>query len=114
MGGSLIVNLILLGQCGLKAISFHHCWQPNPEIGKKEKVNGYKGGVKGEYNVKKSKTLKSKRRYKKRTTTIRIKKNFHFTDRNYDIASHSYGDQSDSESDDCERFSDFVTIITRI
>ena len=25
VGGSLIVNLILLGQCGLKAISFHHC-----------------------------------------------------------------------------------------
>ena len=24
-GGSLIVNLIFLGQCGLKAISFHHC-----------------------------------------------------------------------------------------
>ena len=32
---------------------------------KKKRVNGYKGGVKGEYNVKKSKTLKSKRRYKK-------------------------------------------------
>ena len=32
---------------------------------KKKRVNGYKGDVKGEYNVKKSKTLKSKRRYKK-------------------------------------------------
>ena len=36
------------------------------------------------------------------------KSNFRSTEKNYNIDSYSYGDQTDSESDDCERLSEFV------
>ena len=36
------------------------------------------------------------------------KSNFRFTDKNYNIDSYSYGDQTDSESDDCERLPEFI------
>ena len=50
--------------------------------------------MKDEHNIKKLRSLKSCNR--KRKTTIRIKKsNFLFTDKNYDIDSYSYGDQTD-------------------
>ena len=52
MGGSLIMNLILLGQLP----SLLATKSPSR---KRKKVNGYEGDGKGEYNVKKSKTLKS-------------------------------------------------------
>ena len=38
MDGSLIVLLILLGQWGLKTISFHYYEQLNPEVEKERKL----------------------------------------------------------------------------
>ena len=58
MGDSLIVNLTLLGQSGLEAISFHYCQQLNPKV-KKENVNNNEGDVKGGYNVNKYQNTKS-------------------------------------------------------
>ena len=37
MGGYLILNLILLGKCGLMKISSHHCWQLNTKVEKDRK-----------------------------------------------------------------------------
>ena len=68
-----LVDLILLGQRGDQ---FPSLLATKPGSRKRKKVNSCEGDVKGECNVKKSKTLNhAKRRYKKRTTTIRIKKN---------------------------------------
>ena len=65
--------------------------------------------------LKKSKTLKSCKAslQKKKTTTTKIKKKnnfcqFCFTGKSYNIDLYSHRDQTDSESDDWERFSDFV------
>ena len=68
------------------------------------------GDVEDEYNVKKSKTLKScKTLLQKRKTYNKNqeKSNFRVTDKYYDIDSYSHADQTDSESDDWEYFSDF-------
>ena len=78
---------------------------------KRRKVNDYGGDVKGEYNVEKSKTLKSCKASLQKNNNYnknQEKSNFRFIDKNYNIDSYSYGDQTDSESDDWERFSDFV------
>ena len=67
--------------------------------------------MKGEQNVKKSKTLKSCKaslQKKNNDNKNQEKNNFHFTDKKYNIDSYSYGDQIDSESDDWERSLDFV------
>ena len=63
-----------------------------------------------EYNVKKSKALKScKVLLQKRKTYSKNqeKSNFRFIDKKYNIHSYYHGDQTDSESDDWEYFSDF-------
>ena len=62
-----------------------------------------------EYNVKKSKTLKScKASLQKRKTYNKNQEesNFRFTDKNYNIDCYSYGDQTVSENDVWEHFSD--------
>ena len=89
MGGSLIVDLILLGECGLKKISYHHCQQLKTEVEKKKKVESYEGNVKDEYNVEKSRSLKScKATLSKKNACDKNKKSsFLFTDRNDDIDS---------------------------
>ena len=77
---------------------------------KRKKVDDYVGDVEDKYNVKKSKTIKScKVLLQKRKTYNKNqeKSNFRFTDKNYNIDSYSYGDETDSEIDDWERFSDF-------
>ena len=59
---------------------------------------------------KKSKTLKScnlSLHKKKTCNKNQEKSNFWFTDKNYNIDSCSYGDQTDIESDDGDHFSDF-------
>ena len=97
MGGYLIVNLILLDDFSIRKSN--------------KKENGYEVDVKGEYNVKKSKTLKpctASLQKKSNYNKNQEKSNFHFTDKNYNIDSYSCGDQTDSKSDDWERFSDFV------
>ena len=76
-------------------------------IQKRKKVNGYEGDVKGEHNVKKSNTRKScKSSLQKKNNRNKNQERIscRFTDKN----SCSYGDQADSESDDWERFSNFV------
>ena len=67
--------------------------------------------MKGQYNAKKSKTQKSCKQSLQKQNNYhknQEKSNFCFTDKNYNIDSYSYRDQTDSESDDWERFSDFV------
>ena len=55
--------------------------------------------MKGEYNVKKSETIKSCK------VSLQKKNN---KNKNYNIDLYSDEDQTDCESDDWERFSDFV------
>ena len=77
---------------------------------KRKKVDGYEGDVEDEYNVKKSKTLKSWKallQKKKNHNKNQEKSNFRFTDKNRNIDSYSYGDPTDSESDNWQHFSDF-------
>ena len=77
---------------------------------KRKKVDDYVGDVEDKYNVKKSKTIKScKVLLQKRKTYNKNqeKSNFRFTDKNYNIDSYSCGDETDSEIDDWEHFSDF-------
>ena len=61
--------------------------------------------MKGEYNVKKSKILKSCKASLQKKNNYNYNKNqeknnFRFTNKNCNIDSYSYGDQIDSESDD--------------
>ena len=64
---------------------------------KKKKVDSYGGNVKDEYTVEKSRSLKSCKATlsKKKAFNKNKKSNFLFTDRNDDIDSYSYGDQTD-------------------
>ena len=48
--------------------------------------------------------------FKKRTTTLRIKRKVIFVNFTDNIDSYSYGDQTDNESNHWERFSDFVDL----
>ena len=65
---------------------------------KKKKVDSYEGNVKDEYNVEKSRSLKSCKAtlQKKKTYHKNQKSNFFFTDRSDDIDSYSHGDQTDT------------------
>ena len=77
---------------------------------KRKKVDDYVGDVEDKYNVKKSKTIKSRKVLLQKRKTYnknQEKSNFRFTDKNYNIDSYSCGDETDSEIDDWEHFSDF-------
>ena len=53
---------------------------------KRKNVNGYKGDVKGEYNIKKSETLKLRKASLQKRSNYnknQDKRNFRFTDKNY-------------------------------
>ena len=79
--------------------------QPPPSLAtrcesrKRKKADSYEENVEKEYDIEKSKSLKSwksplhkKKNYKKNQGKV----NFLFTDKNDDIDSHSNGDQADT------------------
>ena len=65
----------------------------------RKKVDSCEGNVKDKYSVDKSRSLKSckaRLQKKKKCDNNQEKSNFLFTDRNDDIDSYSYGDQTDT------------------
>ena len=71
MGGSWIVNVILLGQCGLKEDQLPSSLAAKSRNRKRKTVDGYVGDMEDKYNAKKSRTLKSCK------LLLRKKKNCH-------------------------------------
>ena len=71
MGGSWIVNLILLGQCGLKEDQLPSSLAAKSRSRKRKTVDGYVEDMEDKYNAKKSRTLKSCK------LLLRRKKNCH-------------------------------------